>query len=244
MARRAGGRARLEAGSRRADALAAGRARGARRVRPERRRGRERRGDGGGARRRSRPAPSRSPRATCSSNGVAVRKGTWLGLADGEPVAGGDELRRGRARGRSSGCSPSRAGVLTLLTGRGAAGARRRSLARARRRASRARARGARGRPAALRAAPGGGVAAGDASRSASSSSRTTTCSARPSSCCSACAATSRSWAASRRRRGRRAVRARLQPDVVLMDYRMPGLDGAQATRAVLTAAPARASSA
>jgi DNA-binding NarL/FixJ family response regulator len=32
---------------------------------------------------------------------------------------------------------------------------------------------------------------------------------------------------------------ARLAPDVVLMDYRMPGLNGAQATAAVLAAAPA-----
>ncbi|HSS80388.1 MAG TPA: response regulator transcription factor [Gaiellaceae bacterium] len=36
-------------------------------------------------------------------------------------------------------------------------------------------------------------------------------------------------------------VAARLKPDVVLMDYRLPGLDGVQATRAVKEAWPAAA---
>ena len=36
-------------------------------------------------------------------------------------------------------------------------------------------------------------------------------------------------------------VAARLRPDVVLMDYRLPGLDGVQATRAVKAASPTTA---
>ena len=42
-------------------------------------------------------------------NGVAVRKGTWLGLADGRAGRGRRVVRRRRARGPRARCSPSRA---------------------------------------------------------------------------------------------------------------------------------------
>ena len=87
--RRARGRERLEAGARRADGVAAGRARGDGRLRRRRwPRTRTRR------RCRRRPADVATGAVTVASrdvetNGLAVSKGAWLGLADGLPVAGG-----------------------------------------------------------------------------------------------------------------------------------------------------------
>jgi hypothetical protein len=49
-------------------------------------------------------------------NGVAVRAGEWLGLADGEPVAGGDTFEDA-ARGVLARLLREPRGVLTLLTG-------------------------------------------------------------------------------------------------------------------------------
>jgi hypothetical protein len=49
-------------------------------------------------------------------NGIAVRKGTWLGLADGEPVAGGDQFDD-VARAVVEALLAEPRGLLTLLTG-------------------------------------------------------------------------------------------------------------------------------
>jgi DAK2 domain fusion protein YloV len=50
------------------------------------------------------------------SNGLAIRKGTWLGLADGEPVAGGETFDE-VARAVLERLLAEPRGVLTLLTG-------------------------------------------------------------------------------------------------------------------------------
>ena len=42
-------------------------------------------------------------------DGVAVRSGAWLGLADGEPVAGGDSFDEVARRGRRAAARASRA---------------------------------------------------------------------------------------------------------------------------------------
>ena len=42
-------------------------------------------------------------------NGVSIRKGDWLGLADGEPVAGGADFDEVARTPSSSGCSSGRA---------------------------------------------------------------------------------------------------------------------------------------
>ena len=54
---------------------------------------------------------------TSSSNGLAIRSGDWLGLADGEPVAGGDDFADVAFERRRAPRSQSRARLLTLLTG-------------------------------------------------------------------------------------------------------------------------------
>ncbi len=172
-------------------------------------------------------------------NGVSIRSGEWLGLVAGEPVAGGtsfDEVADavvGRLLGEPR-------DVLTLLTGADEPPLD--ATARAPRGgASRARGRGAGGRPAALPAAALGridGTLSRWRSRSGSSSSRTTRSSARRSSCCSGCSPTSRSSPPSRTASDAVPACREHAPDIVLMDYRLPGLDGIQATAAVRRECP------
>ena len=116
LARRAGGGERVEGRARRADPIAAGGPRGARRVRPVARRRGQR------CRRCSEAVDGVATGAvTIASrdvqlNGVAVRKGKWLGLADGEPVAGGDTFDE-VAQAVLERLLREPRGVLTLLTG-------------------------------------------------------------------------------------------------------------------------------
>ena len=63
------------------------------------------RGRGGGGDGRGHDAR----RATSSSTASPSGKGDWLGLVDGDPVAGGADFDDGRRRGRRRGCSRSRA---------------------------------------------------------------------------------------------------------------------------------------
>ena len=164
-------------------------------------------------------------------NGVAVRKGKWLGLAEGEPMAGGETFDE-VAQAVLEQLLHEPRGVVTLLTGDEPATTRRAPGADPVR-VSRARARRARGGPAAL-SAPAGSrmtpvrvilVEDNDTFRETLEllfglrdeidvvASVATGDEAPP------------------------VVRA-LRPDVVLMDYRMPGLNGAEATRLVLEADP------
>ena len=58
-------------------------------------------------------------------NGLAIRKGAWLGLVEGEPVAGGDAFDE-VARAVVERLLAEPRGVLTLLTGEERPAARRR----------------------------------------------------------------------------------------------------------------------
>ena len=175
-----------------------------------------------------------------SVDGMQVERGAYLGLADGEPVAGGTsfdtvadsvvERLLGEPRD-----------VLTFITGEdepelGPL------LARVAERHPERRARGSSRRPAALPAADRGRVAAsrvgGCPSPSASPWSRTTRSFAKRSSCFSGCARTSTSSRSAED--GTKVVEMcrEFAPDVVVMDYRLPALDGVQATRELREACP------
>ena len=95
-----------------------GRARRGARVRP--RRSRARRTSAAMSRRRRRTSATGAVTIASrdvETNGVAIRKGAWLGLADGEPGRRRRDVRRGRRARSSSGCSSEPRGILTLLTG-------------------------------------------------------------------------------------------------------------------------------
>ena len=137
-------------------------------------------------------------------DGVAVRKGAWLGLADGPAVAAGEDFDEvARAVRRPAARAAARRADAPHRRGR--AGARRPPAPGSRSgiRASRSRSTPAASRTTRCCSRPS--RARGGPSRSASSSSRTTRSSARRSSCCSGCRTDSRSSAASPTDVGRRS---------------------------------------
>ena len=139
--------------ARRADALDPGRARGAGRVRPDSRCRGERGSDGRGGRAAVATGAVTIATRDVQLNGVAVESGKWLGLADGEPVAGGETFDE-VAHAVLERLLREPRDVVTLLTG-DEPPALDGLLARIRAEHPDARARGARRRPAALSAPAG-----------------------------------------------------------------------------------------
>ena len=171
-------------------------------------------------------------------NGLAIRKGDYLGLVDGEPVAQGDSFDDVAAAVVER-CSPSRA---HRDAAQGLGRARRRGAPRAARRAaSRRRGRGARGRPAALRAADRRRIDCAHApwrrpiriviveDNKVFREALELLLGLRNDIVVVASVAD-----------GEAAVPAcrEHEPQVALMDYRLPGLDGVEATRALKEACP------
>ena len=176
------------------------------------------------------------------SNGVAIREGAWLGLADGVPVAGGESFDEVALAVVDALLAEPR-GILTFLTGEEPQPLERvlEELAAAHPELELEVQQGgqphyallALRRVAAALSRKLSGWASSDLS-----SSRTTGSFARRWSSCSGCEARSSSSVPSRAACEAIAVCAEIAPDVVVMDYRMPGLDGAQTTAAVLRACP------
>ena len=169
-------------------------------------------------------------------NGLAVDEGAFLGLLEGEPVAGGQAFDEVAAAVVERLLAEPR-GVLTILTGEGAPELNG-LLDRLAAVAPGARGRRPGRRPAALPPAALGGIAStcmADPGRARRGQRRLPE---RAGGAARRSAATSRS---SPRSRTANAVVERcreLEPDVLLVDYRLPGLDGVQVTRLVREHAP------
>ncbi len=227
--------AREQAGAGRADAIRAGGAGRDDRLRPGADAAENERGDGEAIEGVATGEITIASRDV-TLDGIDVRKGAWLGLADGAAVASGESFDAVAGAVAERLLDGGRE-LLTLLTGADEPAARC-ARRRDRRPPPGGRDRDPRRRPAALSAAPLGGVTMAIRVLLVEDNEvyRSTL----------ELLLDGRDGHRDRRRpspTGADAAAAaeRLDPDVVLMDFRLPGLDGAQATAAVRASAAAAA---